>query len=196
MSFADCSNLKNLILPASITTIGRTAFHNCDNLKELIIPNSVTIIESWAFDNCDSVGCVDIGNYVQFIGSRAFSEMNNLNKVICRSVNPPQCESDYCFGHHDYSSGETNYPTRLLVPKGSIEKYRNAEVWKNFSNIEAIDVNENGDVNGDGEVNIADINSVINMILSDSFQNNGDVNGDGEVNIADINTIINIILST
>jgi hypothetical protein len=52
-----------------------------------------------------------------------------------------------------------------------------------------------GDVNGDGEVNIADINAVINIILSDDSNSLADVNGDGEVNIADINAIINIILN-
>ena len=51
-----------------------------------------------------------------------------------------------------------------------------------------------GDVNGDGEVNIADINAIIDMILGDNIGNTGDVNGDGEVNIADINAIIDIIL--
>ena len=52
-----------------------------------------------------------------------------------------------------------------------------------------------GDVNGDGEVNIADINAVIDMILSGRFDSKGDVNGDGEVNIADINAVIDMILS-
>ena len=54
----------------------------------------------------------------------------------------------------------------------------------------------NGDVNGDGEVNIADVNAVINMILSGTPEVSGDVNNDGEVNIADVNAIINIILNT
>lgn len=57
-----------------------------------------------------------------------------------------------------------------------------------------------GDVNGDGEINIADINAIINIILSDSceedIENRADVNGDGEINIADINAIIEIILSS
>ena len=51
-----------------------------------------------------------------------------------------------------------------------------------------------GDVNGDGEVNIADINTVIDVILSGNDNMNCDVNGDHEVNIADVNTIIDIIL--
>ena len=52
-----------------------------------------------------------------------------------------------------------------------------------------------GDTNGDGEVNIADINKVINVILSVDLNLVCDVNGDGEVNIADINFIIIRILN-
>jgi hypothetical protein len=52
-----------------------------------------------------------------------------------------------------------------------------------------------GDVNHDGEVNIADVNAVIDAILSGVQDITFDVNGDGEVNIADVNAIIDIILS-
>jgi hypothetical protein len=53
------------------------------------------------------------------------------------------------------------------------------------------------DVNGDSEVNIADVNAVIAGILDSDDENNGnaDVNGDGEINIADINAVIDNILS-
>ncbi len=51
-----------------------------------------------------------------------------------------------------------------------------------------------GDVNGDGEVNIADVNAAIDMVLTGNKNERGDVNGDGEINIADINEVINIIL--
>ena len=52
-----------------------------------------------------------------------------------------------------------------------------------------------GDVNRDGEVNVADVNAVINMILSGNFTPGGDVNGDNEVNIADINAVIDLVLN-
>ena len=51
-----------------------------------------------------------------------------------------------------------------------------------------------GDVNGDGEVNIADVNAVINLILGGGSNPAADVNGDGEINIADVNAVIDIIL--
>ncbi len=52
-----------------------------------------------------------------------------------------------------------------------------------------------GDVNGDGEVSIADINAIITMILTSNPTAAGDVNGDNEVTIADVNAVIGIILS-
>ena len=52
-----------------------------------------------------------------------------------------------------------------------------------------------GDVNGDLEVNIADVNSVIDIILNGTAVTPAaDVNHDGEINIADVNVIIDIIL--
>ena len=52
-----------------------------------------------------------------------------------------------------------------------------------------------GDVNGDSEVNIADVNAVIDMILTQNISMAGDVNGDNEVNIADVNAVIDLILN-
>ena len=56
-----------------------------------------------------------------------------------------------------------------------------------------------GDVNNDGEVNIADVNAVIDIILggsaNEATMQRADVNKDGEINIADINSLIDIILS-
>ena len=53
-----------------------------------------------------------------------------------------------------------------------------------------------GDVNDDGETNIADINAVIEAILNsgNDYNETFDVNGDGVINIADINAIINEVL--
>lgn len=51
-----------------------------------------------------------------------------------------------------------------------------------------------GDVNGDQEVNIADVNAVIDMILTANDELAGDVNNDGEINIADVNSVIEVIL--
>ena len=51
-----------------------------------------------------------------------------------------------------------------------------------------------GDVNGDGEVSVSDVNAVIDIILVDGSLSSADVNGDGEVTVSDINALINLIL--
>lgn len=60
-------------------------------------------------------------------------------------------------------------------------------------------VDKNGDVNNDGEVNISDINSLLDIIMGghvdEMTMKRADVNDDGEVNISDVNSIIDIILS-
>lgn len=51
------------------------------------------------------------------------------------------------------------------------------------------------DVNQDGEVNVADVNTLIAMILGGDLQAIGDVNEDGEVTLADVNALIDYILT-
>lgn len=51
-----------------------------------------------------------------------------------------------------------------------------------------------GDANGDGEVTVADINSIIDVILLGTTNAGADVNSDGEITVADINAVINVIL--
>ncbi len=55
-----------------------------------------------------------------------------------------------------------------------------------------------GDVTGDGEVDIADVNAIINIMLqknpASDYPGNADVTGDGDVDIADVNAVINIML--
>ena len=62
----------------------------------------------------------------------------------------------------------------------------------------AVDIKP-GDVNADGEVNIADVNALIDIVLNggsddDDQKSRADVNADGEINIADINAVIDLIL--
>ena len=99
-----------------------------------------------------------------------------------------QDEVDYTF----MDAG--TYYMRYMVTNedGSCNAYGNSHVIK----VKSFPIR--GDINGDREVNIADINSVIDIILgsdvSDYVHSRADVNSDGEVNIADINVIIDIIL--
>ena len=51
-----------------------------------------------------------------------------------------------------------------------------------------------GDLNDDGILNILDIVSLINLVLSEEFETAGDLNDDGIINILDIVSLVNLIL--
>ncbi|MBO4871460.1 MAG: C10 family peptidase [Muribaculaceae bacterium] len=55
-----------------------------------------------------------------------------------------------------------------------------------------------GDVNGDGKVDIEDVNAIINIILElktrSYYKGNADVNNDNKVDVEDVNAVINICL--
>ena len=82
------------------------------------------------------------------------------------------------------------------MPYDSRDSYKQALFWPWFTSMTGIDMDhDQGDVNGDGEITIADINAVIDAILNAPSRNYMfDVNYDGEVNIGDINAVIDLIL--
>ena len=57
-----------------------------------------------------------------------------------------------------------------------------------------------GDVNGDGEVSVADINMLVNLVLGGSADEatmkRADVNNDREISVADINTLVELVLKS
>ncbi|MBC8297650.1 MAG: choice-of-anchor B family protein, partial [Pelagibacterales bacterium] len=107
-------------------------------------------------------------------------------------------------GKSFYSDAEGNYS--FGFPSG-------AQEFELFLNNDLIDtciinilphqsVNENiilgidqGDVNGDGVLNILDIVTLVNLIILNEFSITGDLNSDGLLNILDVVLLVNIILS-
>ena len=53
----------------------------------------------------------------------------------------------------------------------------------------------NGDVNQDGDVNILDVVSMVNIVLSGEYNNLADFNNDGVVDVLDIVQLVNLILN-
>ena len=75
-------------------------------------------------------------------------------------------------------------------------------VWSNIEHVTIVGNGDEplmGDVNGDGEVNISDVTTLIDYLLAmqpgDQFDAAADVNGDGEINITDVTAIIDLLLS-
>jgi hypothetical protein len=68
----DNEYIKGIILPSTLTSIGRIAFFGCSYLTSVIIPNSVSSIGDSAFERCSGLSSVTIPDSVSSIGSHAF----------------------------------------------------------------------------------------------------------------------------
>ncbi len=72
--FGPC--ISEVILPNSITSIGKQAFY-WSNLTSVIIPDLVTNIGESAFEVCSFLKSVTFGKSVKFIGKNAFASCSN-----------------------------------------------------------------------------------------------------------------------
>ncbi len=120
------SGCKNTQIPNSVKTIGKFAFYHVIFDITVTIPNSVTSIESCAYFGATLPSLI-IGSNVSEIGSQAFSNCKNLSEIHCNNIEPPTCDTS--------SSPFTDYTCLLYVPLSSVEKYKNAPIWKKFKSI-------------------------------------------------------------
>ena len=52
-----------------------------------------------------------------------------------------------------------------------------------------------GDINYDGSLNVVDIVSIVNLIVSNEYELIADTNSDGTLNIIDVVILVNLIIS-
>ena len=176
-------------------------------VASIVLPRSVTTIGDYAFEGCDKLASILIGRGVTNIGHLIFKGCSQLTEVISLANTPPDIGDGGLFDNTDYYAHTT-----LHVLPESLQLYQSANHWKDFYQIFGdVSLYNPGDVNGDGEINIADANSVVVIIINGGSNGHthilsldgksliyildGDVNGDGEINIADVNAIIDIILN-
>ena len=205
--FLDGQEIKDLVIPETIsqirnftfnggsgftsvdwgnvTSIGWASFCLCTGLETINFGKSLTTIENSAFSGCTSLKSLTFPRSLTSIGFYAFEDCDSLTSIRCLSIIPPELQDWSTFSYICYQNAT------LTVPKNSISNYK-AE-WRAFWHIVELEFYE-CDVNCDGEVNIADINMMVDAILSGRTDDIYDVNCDGEINIADINEIVNMML--
>ena len=81
MAFSGCSALTSITIPNSVTSIGNYAFDNCSGLTSITIPNSVTSIGGGAFRSCSGLTSITIPNSVTSIGESAFYGCSGLTSI-------------------------------------------------------------------------------------------------------------------
>lgn len=77
-AFENCTGLKSIAFPKLLQNIGGSSFSGCTGLTNIVIPNSVKSIYGGAFEGCTGLTNVVIGNGVTNIGVEAFSGCKKL----------------------------------------------------------------------------------------------------------------------
>ena len=132
-AFSDCTGLTSITIPNSVTSIGNRAFYGCSGLTSVTIPNSVTSIDYRAFEDCIGLTSITIPNSVTSIGDYAFSGCTGLTDVWCYAEEPPYAwDITYTFNNSSISTAT------LHVPAASLEEYRATYPWKYFGQIVAL----------------------------------------------------------
>ena len=74
-TFAECTNLKSVVIENGVTTIVQAIFENCVNLENVTIPNTVTEIYPLAFIGCTKLKSITIPKSVKTIVKSAGKTM-------------------------------------------------------------------------------------------------------------------------
>lgn len=78
-AFESCTELTNIVIPNSVTSIGEESFLFCNNLDSITIPYGVTSIGYQAFAFCSDLANITILDSVRQIGQDAFYDTAYYN---------------------------------------------------------------------------------------------------------------------
>ena len=76
-----CTSLTSIIIPNSVTEIGKGAFQGCSSLTAITLSNSITSIGFCVFKDCKSLTSITIPNSVEKVGMEAFRGCESLISV-------------------------------------------------------------------------------------------------------------------
>ena len=84
--FQSCTNLKNIVIPESVTVLGKGSFQECSSLESINIPSGVTRIEENAL-RATGLKSVEFHEGVTYFGAQAFRDCKQLTEVF---INAPE----------------------------------------------------------------------------------------------------------
>ena len=110
--------LKKVVLPEYLETIGERAFEYNTKLESLTLPENITSIPYELCNGCSALSEITIPEGVTEIGYHAFFHQTPM-VIRMKSPTPPTLDQQV-------------FPTNsmIYVPKGSLESYKTAASWQ------------------------------------------------------------------
>ena len=126
--FENCTNLKSVILPDSLQTIGVSAFENCKKLNYVKLPESLESISLYAFKNCWSLSSIELNNKLSKIGAWSF-QFAGLTKITI-----PESVTE--IGQNAFEYCDQLVEVEILANLKEIKQY----TFSSCSNLESINI--------------------------------------------------------
>ena len=83
--FYDCSGIKAITIPSSVTSLGDYCFSCCYGLTSITIPSSVTSLSDGCFSGCSSLTSITIPSSVTSLGESCFGGCIGLTSITIPS---------------------------------------------------------------------------------------------------------------
>ena len=183
-------SLRTVFVNNNEKQVYENEFFNCLHMTTIRLGEGVERIEPFGFQSCTGLLYFTFGSTLQSIGANGFSDCTNVAVITSHATTPPVCG--------EQALADINFwDCKLYVPAESLDAYAAADQWKMFLT-EPLDEPEPsipGDINGDSDVDVADIVAEIDKVLEGSTDAAYDVNSDGAVDVADIVAVIDYVLS-
>ena len=179
-SFAFCEALENLNIGRGLVSVGDYAFSNCIKLKKVVLPSACETIATGAFSWCEELESVILNSPV-YIGSSAFYWCTNLKRVEFRSDAPKDVGDDIFYACED---------AMIYYPADA--KGWSTPTWHGYLTTPmTVSTVEKGDIDGNGEVNNADLVLLARYVvgLGQVNMEAADMDGNGEVDNSDLVTL-------
>ncbi len=78
--FTDCAMLSSIIVPDSMRYLGKFS-QNCENLKSVVLPSNLETLGARAFSKCSALTEIEIPNTIKDIGEYCFVGCTSLKSV-------------------------------------------------------------------------------------------------------------------
>ena len=205
--FASCTGLTSLDLSSfntSNVTNMWSMFDGCTGLRNLDLSHfntaNVTTLY-YMFGNCSNLTSLDLSSFNT-------AKVTSMGYMFygCSNLKTIYAGSGWTTNAVTYSPYMFRNCTSLVGGKGTT--YNSSYVDAGYAHIDGgpsnpgyftdINASQAGDVNGDGQVTIADVTELIDSLLSglEVPTHVADVNGDGQVTIADVTELIDMLLGS
>ena len=153
--FHDEVEVKNLVIPGDVTTIGKNTFYGCAYITSITIPGSVIFIDENAFQGCSNVETLHLREGLQIIRRSAFNGCRSLKSLTLPSTVEFIYQEAFanCYGLESvkalpetppflYDNSFSNYNIPLYASKTAVEAYKTTSPWSKFAQFLTLDGTE------------------------------------------------------